>query len=220
MCAAATRCHKVTLGNDTMPQRVLFHLIKYTAHCASIISSRDQILNSQRGVNASLWINFWLQSKGNLFVNERDRKSSIRLRWASQVILKAQFPPCSQRFKESNLKRLWTRCVTDSAVWVNLTTITRGWFDPSAPVAHGAPFGRTLQDLELRLAELRRENSPSSMFTVRQPTLRKCSAVWSSHSTTLEVATAFHKQKSSSYRQTCFNHFWLHKLPEHRKSTW
>ena len=53
MCTAIARCHKVNFGNDTMPQWVLFHLIKYTAHCISIVSPRDQILNSQRAINAS-----------------------------------------------------------------------------------------------------------------------------------------------------------------------
>lgn len=143
MCTAASHCHKVTLGNDTMPQWVLFHLIKYTAHCISIIPFRDQILSSQRGVNVSLWINFWLHTKDNLFANERDRKSSIKTMVSLPSNFGSTVPLCFHMLKESNSKRLWTRCVTDPTIWANFATITQGLFGPSALLAHGAGFGWT-----------------------------------------------------------------------------
>lgn len=196
MCAAATRCHKVTLGNDTMPQWVLFHLIKYTAHCISIRLSRDQILNSQRGVNASLWINFWLHSKGNLFANERDRKSSIWLRGASWVILEVQ-----PLFALTH-SRVWTQRGYQQGLW---QTQQPQQISPPAlrhclvhqpPLHMGQLLDWPLQGLELMHAESRSENSLNSMYLRREPTSRKCILVLLLHSS--GAGSWFYKQTSSN----------------------
>lgn len=74
MCRAATRCHKVTLGNDIMPQWVLFHLIKYTAYCISIVSSRDQ--TPSRGLNT---LPRSLGSSWEPMLTEHKRESLLRI---------------------------------------------------------------------------------------------------------------------------------------------
>lgn len=196
MCTAATRCHKVTLGNDTMPQWVLFHLIKYTAHCISIRSSRDKILNSQRGVNASLWINFWLHSEGNLFANERDRKSSIRLWGASSVILEAQ-----SLFALTH-SRVWTQRGYEQGVWQ--TQLSQQISRPALRhcLVHQPPshmrqhLDWPLQGLELMYPEIRSENSLNSTYLEREPTLRKCILELLLHSS--GVGCWFYKQTSSN----------------------
>lgn len=179
-----------------MPQWVLFHLIKYTAHCISIRSSRDQILNSQRGVNASLWINFWLHSKGNLFANERDRKSSIWLSEASSVILEAQSVfaltysrVCTQRgYKQGH--------VTDPTPPANFTPSSQALFGASAPLHMGQHLDWPLQGLELMYAETRSENSLNSTYLGREPTSRKCILDLLLHSS--EAGSWFYKQTGSN----------------------
>lgn len=137
MCGAATRCHKVTLGNDIMPQWVLFHLIKYTAHSISIVSSRDQTLSSQRGVNAPPRFLFdhiaMVASSSPVSVAVCEPKSSMRLQGASWVV--------SEISLLSYIHRLWKRHPTIRENWEVIIWWPVGSLPRASSQACGAGFG-------------------------------------------------------------------------------